>query len=56
MSEKRCEPEEMPNLRLDPEKRLCPMFDDVSIAKFPVARRGEMGFCVVDNCTEDNIL
>jgi len=46
----------MPNLRIDPEKRLCPQYDDTSIALFPVAQRGEMGVCVVDNCTEDHIM
>ena len=43
------------NLRLDPEARLAPRFDSVSIAKFPVAKPGEMGFRVLDNCAEENI-
>jgi hypothetical protein len=50
MSEK-----EMPALRLEPEKRLCPAFDPVSIAKFPVAAPGEMGFRVLDNFCEEHI-
>ena len=33
-----------PVLRLEPEKRLCPVFDPVTIARFPVAEPGEMGF------------
>ena len=43
------------DLRLDPEQRLCPKFDDASIALFPVAQPGEMGFRVVDNCAEEHI-
>lgn len=45
-----------PNLRLEPERRLCPAFDSVSIATFPVAERGEMGMRVLDNCCEDHIM
>lgn len=45
-----------PNLRLEPERRLCPAFDPVSIATFPVAERGEMGMRVLDNCCEDHIM
>ena len=44
------------DLRLNPEARLCPRFDAVSIAKFPVADPGEMGFRVVDNCAEEHIM
>ena len=44
-----------PSLRIEPEKRLCPAFDPVTIAKFPVAEPGEMGFRVVDNCAEEHI-
>ena len=43
------------NLRLDPSQRLVPRFDTASIAQYPVAAPGEMGFRVVDNCAEDNI-
>ena len=43
------------DLRLSPELRLCPKFDAVSIADFPVAQPGEMGFRVVDNCAEEHI-
>ena len=50
---KQAEAEE--NLRLDPEARLVPRFDSVSIAKFPVAKPGEMGFRVLDDCTEEHI-
>jgi len=42
------------NLRLDPEKRLCPKFDSVSVAKYSVADPGEMGMRVVDNCAEEH--
>jgi hypothetical protein len=44
-----------PVLRLEPEKRLCPAFDPVSIAKFPVAEPGEMGMRVLDNFCEEHI-
>ncbi len=44
------------NLRLNPEKRLCAKFDAVSIAKFPVAGRKEMGMRVLDNCAEEHIM
>jgi len=43
------------SLRLDPEKRLCPIFDSETIAEFPVAARNEMGFRVLDNFTEEHI-
>ena len=45
-----------PFLRLEPEKRMCPIFDPVTIAKFPVAPRGDMGFRVLDNFCEEHIL
>ena len=44
------------NLRLDPEQRLSPKFDSASIAKFPVAKPGKMGFRVVDNAAEEHIM
>lgn len=44
------------DLRLDPEKRLCPKFDSTSIAMFPVASREEMGVRVVDDCAEEHIM
>jgi len=47
---------ETENLRLDPQKRLCPKFDHTSIALFPVAEREEMGVRVVDNCAEEHIM
>lgn len=45
-----------PSLRLEPEKRLCPQFDPVSIALFPVADREDMGLRVLDNCCEEHIM
>ncbi len=42
------------NLRLNPEARLAPRFDAVSIAMFPIAEPGEMGFRVLDDCTEEH--
>lgn len=44
------------DLRLNPQKRLCPKFDDESIALFPVASRDEMGVRVLDNCAEEHIM
>ncbi len=42
------------DLRLAPEARLAAKFDAASIAKFPVAEPGEMGFRVRDNCAEEH--
>jgi len=61
MSKRKRGPENAPgswmeNLRLNPQLRLCARFDADSIAKYPVAKPEEMGFRVVDNCVEDNIL
>ena len=42
------------DLRLDPESRLCPMFDAVSIKKFPAPAREDMGVRVLDNCAEEH--
>ena len=46
--------DDMPVLRLEPEKRMCPIFDPVTIAKFPVAAPGEMGYRVLDNFCEEH--
>ena len=48
-------PEEMPNLRLEPEKRLCPLFDSETIAEFSTAAPDEMGMRVLDNFCEEHI-
>lgn len=45
----------MPNLRLEPEKRLCPLFDPDTIATFPVGPVDVMGFRVLDNFCEEHI-
>ncbi len=42
------------DFRLSPEKRLCPGFDETSIALHGVADREEMGVRVVDNCAEEH--
>lgn len=47
---------DLPTLRLEPQKRLCPAFDPTGIALFPVANQGEMGVRVLDNCCEDHIM
>ena len=41
---------------MEPNQRLCPKFDETSIARFPVARREEMGVRVVDDCAEEHIM
>lgn len=48
--------ERMTSLRIEPEKRLCPAFDPVTVALFPVAEPEEMGFRVVDNFCEEHIM
>jgi hypothetical protein len=47
---------DMPPLRIEPEKRICPAFDPVSAAVFPVAEPGEMGMRVLDNFCEEHIM
>lgn len=44
------------DLRLEPQERLCPKFDDESIALHHVAGPGDMGMRVVDNCAEEHIM
>lgn len=55
MEPKKFPPRPAADLRLRPDLRLCPRFDACSIALFPVARPGEMGFRVLDNCVEEHI-
>ena len=55
MKRKKPREPETEDLRLNPEARMCPKFDAVSVAKFPVADRDKMGVRVVDNCAEENI-
>ena len=42
------------DLRLDPESRLCPAYNSVSIKKYHLPS-DEMGVRVVDNCAEENM-
>ncbi len=44
-----------PVYRLDPSIRLCPNFNYGSMALFPTAEPGEMGFIVEDNCPEEHM-
>ena len=44
------------SLRIDPEKRLVPLFDSVGIALFPVAEREKMGMRVLSNFCEEHIM
>ena len=48
--------DEKPFLRLEPEKRMCPIFDPDTIAKFPVAPPEEMGFRVLDNLDRKSVV
>lgn len=56
MSKKKKKSATTDDLRINPEKRLCAKFDEVSIANFPVANRKEMGMRVLDNCAEEHIM
>ena len=51
---KREDPLELLDLRLDPEQRLCPMFDSACIGLYRAPSK-KMGVRVVDNCCEENI-
>ncbi len=53
---RKIEPSDVLEMRVDPEKRLCPKFDSASIALFPVADREEMGVRVLDDCAEEHIM
>lgn len=44
------------NLRINPEKRICPSFDYLSIAEYRVADPKSMGIHVVDNCAHEHIM
>ena len=44
------------DLRLNPESRLCPIFDAVSINRFAAPDREEMGVRVLGNCAEEHIM
>ena len=47
---------ETEDLRLNPEKRICPAFDATSIKLFSAPDREEMGMRVLDNCAEEHIM
>ena len=48
-------PSRMPVLRIEPETRLCPAFDPVTIATFPVAAPAELGPRGLDTLCEEHI-
>ena len=48
-------PEPDAGLRIEPEKRLCPAFDPVTIATFRWRSRTRWGFRVLDNFCEEHI-
>lgn len=41
------------DLRLEPQKRLCPVYDDRSLKELGMPDE-DMGFRVIDNCAEEN--
>jgi len=47
--------EKMPVLRLEPEKRLCPIFDSESVEEFQTGKPEEMGCRVLDHFCEEHI-
>ena len=47
---------ETKDLRLDPQARLCPNFDEFSIGMHRVADWDEMGVRVLDHCAEEHIM
>ena len=55
LEEKRHQQRTVEDLRLDPQARLCPIFDCTSIKLFAAPDPGEMGMRVLDNCAEENI-
>lgn len=44
------------DLRLHPERVICPKFDEKSVALFRTGEPGEMGVRVIDNCAEEHIM
>ena len=56
MTKKKAKHRKPENPRLDPQERIAPKFDSTSIAKFPAAEPGEMGFRVLDDCAEEHIM
>ena len=42
------------NLRLNPEARIAPEYDSVSIRKYRVPEAERTGFRVLDNCAEEH--
>jgi hypothetical protein len=47
---------DFPDLRLQPERRLCSLYDPCGIAMFSVTDAGEMGVCVRDNFCEEHMM
>ena len=56
MEKKRLTPHLSCDIRLNPQSRLCPRYDPNSIALYPIARPGEMGFRVLDNFAEEHMM
>ena len=47
---------QMACFRLEPDKRLTPLYDDVSVKKYRAPSRKKMGMRVLDNFCEEHIM
>lgn len=50
-------PEKQPKIELstNPQAKLCPKFDEKGIALYELPTPQDMGFIVLDNCTQEHI-
>ncbi len=44
----------MPDISVDPEQRIAPLYDSTGIRRFEVADPKRAGMRVVDNCAEEH--
>ncbi len=44
------------SVRLNPEARICPEFDQTGIKRFSAPDREEMGVRVLDDCAQEHIM
>ncbi|MDR0890020.1 MAG: hypothetical protein LBM28_05170 [Oscillospiraceae bacterium] len=56
MSKRKKQEPQTEDLRVNPEARMCPQFDEVSVKKFRAPDKKNMGVRVVDNCAEEHIM
>ena len=56
MSKKRLEnADRTPFLRLEPDRRICPVYEDDAFEEHGSPKREEMGFCDLDDFCEEHI-